>query len=147
MEKDKSSLYTFCSLPQEQISLTQMNPLYLYQCSPLGWMGGSMHVLGLAELLRLLPLLCCCCLFCVWLEREEIVGRGIRHVAPTCQPRSLFFLSPSAGLILSNPARTCLEHPWLRNPPTLTTTLLSPRLSQVGRFIFSGLVAYHGNIP
>lgn len=95
MEKDKSSLYTFCSLPQEQISLTQMNPLYLYQSSPLGWMGGSMHVLGLAELLRLLPLHCCCCLFCVWLEREEIVGRGIRHVAPTCQPRSLFFLSPS----------------------------------------------------
>jgi hypothetical protein len=49
-------------------SLAQMNPLCLYQCPPQGWMAGSMHVLGLGELLCLLPLLCCCCQFCVWLE-------------------------------------------------------------------------------
>jgi hypothetical protein len=49
-------------------SLAQMNPLCLYQCPPQGWMAGSMHVLGLGELLCLLPLLCCRCQFCVWLE-------------------------------------------------------------------------------
>jgi hypothetical protein len=90
--------------------------------------------LGLVSLsasspLMLLPILCL-------VGGIGRVGWGIRHVGP--KPCSLFFLSPPtrcvAGLALGwpypvQPARTCLQRPWLRNPPTLTTTLLSPRLS------------------
>lgn len=112
-----------------------MNPLYLYQCLPLGQTGGSMHVLVLGELLCLLPPLPPLPILCL------VAGIGhresrMRH--QTCQAHlsALFsFLHcavlldlPSAGLILSNPARTHLQSPWLQNPPILTTNL-SLRLS------------------
>jgi len=116
MGKDKSSLYTFCSLPQEQISLTQMNPLYLYQCSPLGRTGGSMHVLGLGELVCFLSSDAVAYFVFGWRDRESMM----RH--QTCRPQALFSFLP-----FSSHALCCWTCPWLAlSCPTRQNTPTTP---------------------
>lgn len=115
MGKDESSLYTFCSLPQEQISLAQMNPLYLYQCSPLGRTCGSMHVLGLGELVCFLSSDAVAYFVFGWRDRES----RMRH--QTCRPQALFSFLPFSSHVLCcwTCPRLALSCPTHQNTPTM----------------------------
>jgi len=92
-----------------------------------------MHVLGLGELVCFLSSDAVAYFVFGWRDREDeasdMSAPSLVLFSSFLLPRAVLLDLPSAGLILSNPARTRLQHPWLRNPPTLTTTLLSPRLS------------------
>lgn len=137
--KDESSVYTFCFLHQEQISFTQMNPLYLYQCSAVGtradmwqracawpWWAPSSASFPLLPL----PILYLVGGIGEWDEASDMSAPPVSAVLfPSfLLPHAVLLDLPSVGLIFSNPAITHFQLP-LATKPTHTTTFLNPRLS------------------